>query len=85
MEEINELMSVSALCFDMMSTKQTDYHLGTWCSGITPALHAEGPGFNPQSVHFAARARDGQPKNIRTPTAGLEPTTTRLRALRSAG
>ena len=27
-------------------------HTGTWCSGITSALHAEGPGFNPQCVHF---------------------------------
>ena len=26
-------------------------HAGTWCSGITSALHAEGPGFNPQCVH----------------------------------
>ena len=25
---------------------------GTWCSGITSASHAEGPGFNPQCVHF---------------------------------
>ena len=25
---------------------------GTWCSGITPAQHAGGPGFNPQCVHF---------------------------------
>ena len=24
--------------------------MGTWCSGITSALHAEGPGFNPQCV-----------------------------------
>ena len=24
---------------------------GTWCSGITSASHAEGPGFNPQCVH----------------------------------
>ena len=51
--------------------------LGTWCSGFTSALHAEGPGFNPQCVHFAARARGGQPKNIRTHTVGLEPTSTR--------
>ena len=58
--------------------------LGTWCSGNTSALHAEGPGFNPHCVNFAARARGGQPKNIRTPTVGLEPKTTRLRALRSA-
>ena len=27
---------------------------GTWCSGITPAQHAGGPGFNPQRVHFAS-------------------------------
>ena len=25
--------------------------LGTWCSGITSAQHAGGPGFNPQRVH----------------------------------
>ena len=25
---------------------------GTWCSGITSAPHAEGPGFNPQCVHL---------------------------------
>ena len=38
---------------------------GTWCSGITSASHAEGPGFNPQCVHllrraltFSLRARD---------------------------
>ena len=24
---------------------------GAWCSGITSASHAEGPGFNPQRVH----------------------------------
>ena len=26
--------------------------LGTWCSGITPAQHAGGPGLNPQCVHL---------------------------------
>ena len=26
---------------------------GTWCSGITSASHAEGPGFKSQCVHFA--------------------------------
>ena len=29
--------------------------MGTWCSGITPAQHAGGPGFNPQCVQFAAK------------------------------
>ena len=27
--------------------------LGAWCSGITSASHAEGPGLNPQCVHCA--------------------------------
>ena len=26
-------------------------HSGTWCSGITSAPHAEGPGFKSQCVH----------------------------------
>ena len=26
---------------------------GSWCSGITSASHAEGPGFDPQWVHYA--------------------------------
>ena len=29
----------------------TFYSKGTWCSGITPAQHAGGPGLNPQCVH----------------------------------
>ena len=28
--------------------------MGTWCSGITSASHAEGPGFKSQCVHFIA-------------------------------
>jgi hypothetical protein len=34
-------------------------HMGTWCSGITSALHAEGPGFNPQCVHLRQRGLGG--------------------------
>ena len=30
-------------------------HQGTWCSGITSASHAEGPGFKSQCVHEYAR------------------------------
>ena len=30
------------------------FQLGTWCSGITPAQHAGGPGLNPQCVHFTS-------------------------------
>ena len=29
------------------------YQTGSWCSGITPAQHAGGPGLNPQRVHLA--------------------------------
>ena len=32
------------------------YQSGTWCSGITPAQHAGGPGFNPQCVHCCIEA-----------------------------
>ena len=27
---------------------------GSWCSGITPAQHAGGPGFNPRTVHISS-------------------------------
>ena len=30
---------------------------GTWCSGITSASHAEGPGFKSQCVHFSCCVR----------------------------
>ena len=33
-----------------------DLAKGTWCSGITPAQHAGGPGFNPQCVHSGVGA-----------------------------
>ena len=29
---------------------------GIWCSGITSASHAEGPGLNPQCVHFSCQS-----------------------------
>ena len=31
--------------------------MGTWCSGITSASHAEGPGFNAQCVHVKRHGR----------------------------
>jgi hypothetical protein len=37
---------VSVSCFNKL------LQLGTWCSGITSASHAEGPGFNPLCVHI---------------------------------
>ncbi len=36
--------------------KRLQQTTGTWCSGITPAQHAGGPGFNPQCVHAGAPA-----------------------------
>ena len=52
---------------------------GAWCSGITSASHAEGPGFNPQCVHDfrrkqAENQRHDTPKTLgsvdqRQPTA----------------
>ena len=51
---------------------------GTWCSGITSASHAEGPGFKSQCVHFMPRPEE----TLRAPPllgqqsmtlAGLEP------------
>jgi hypothetical protein len=35
-----------------MSVKLRDIAKGTWCSGITSASHAEGPGFKSQCVQF---------------------------------
>ena len=34
-------------------------HAGTWCSGITSASHAEGPGFKSQCVHIFCPAAAG--------------------------
>ena len=34
-----------------MRTCLTQGLQGSWCSGITPAQHAGGPGFNPQCAH----------------------------------
>jgi hypothetical protein len=33
---------------------------GTWCSGITSASHAEGPGFKSQCVHFPSKSRNAR-------------------------
>ena len=33
---------------------------GMWCSGITSASHAEGPGFEPRRLHFAASVIRGR-------------------------
>ena len=38
--------------FTMLFLKVANPDRGTWCSGITSASHAAGPGFNPQCVHL---------------------------------
>ena len=35
-----------------LNTRNEYCQRGTWCSGITSASHAEGPGFKSQCVHF---------------------------------
>ena len=48
-------------------TPKTSTQRGTWCSGITPAQHAGGPGFNLQCVHHVLKknefSREAFPKN----------------------
>ena len=41
----------TSLLFSIIS-RSMDIPSGTWCSGITPAQHAGGPGLNPQCVHL---------------------------------
>ena len=47
---------------------------GSWCSGITSASHAEGPGFKSQWVHFTfpiSRAVRHRGYNIRRRNSGF--------------
>ena len=44
-------ISVCVMSVNFMKTQKEDRQQGTWCSGITPAQHAGGPGLNPQCVH----------------------------------
>ena len=39
--------------------RRCEFILGTWCSGITSASHAEGPGFKSQCVHLGSCKRNG--------------------------
>jgi hypothetical protein len=40
------------VCTAAHAYQDAAHRKGTWCSGITPAQHAGGPGFNPQRVHL---------------------------------
>ena len=42
--------------------------MGTWCSGITSASHAEGPGFKSQCVHFSCCVRLAPSRSLRPRT-----------------
>jgi hypothetical protein len=42
---------VAVLCQRLGRPKPFD-QIGTWCSGVTSASHAEGPGLKSQCVHF---------------------------------
>ena len=49
------ILQRGACCLGCAFQRANGGHLpGTWCSGITSASHAEGPGFNPQCVHIRA-------------------------------
>ena len=47
--------SSDSVCKDILCLRSSS--LGTWCSGITSASHAEGPGLNPQCVHFLVESQ----------------------------
>ena len=57
--------------------RKTQPQPGSWCSGITPAQHAGGPGFNPQCVHNHNTPR---PRQQRPPPPNLQPTPTNSNA-----
>ena len=46
----------------LVQFKIAGFGRGTWCSGITPAQHAGGPGFNPRCVHSACHAAAAWPR-----------------------
>ena len=47
---------------------------GSWCSGITSALHAEGPGFKSRRIHFCFLLFV-QSAYYKRAVVGIEPTT----------
>ena len=59
-----------------MSAKK---HKGSWCSGITSALHAEGPGFKSRRIHdffkLMCCEREKVFNNFYWAVVGIEPTT----------
>ena len=48
-------------------------HRGTWCSGITPAQHAGGPGLNPQRVHLYGASSSVALRKRAPPQPGTPP------------
>ena len=44
-------------CLILVSSVGSQIYKGTWCSGITSASHAEGPGFKSQCVHIFVASR----------------------------
>ena len=77
----------------MWNTADANSQQAAWSSGMIPASGAGGPGFDPRIGPFikvSAYDTKGSSEIVRsffqhqkTPTVGLEPTTTRLRAWRS--
>ena len=48
-----ELFPTVLVWCDVLQGRRNPGTSGSWCSGITSASHAEGPGFKSQWVHFA--------------------------------
>ena len=65
---LSQLLTTTPMffCITKLFPHSDFYHMGTWCSGITPAQHAGGPGINPQCVQcllwIVTRCCWGQPQ-----------------------
>ena len=51
--------------------KKTQESEGTWCSGITSAPHAEGPGFKSQCVQFRKHHPSLSPPELKPTSVGI--------------
>ena len=65
---VSHFLLRNASCARMFRPVPMLLHLGAWCSGITSASHAEGPGFNPQCVHFCLLEDILQWSDFRSPS-----------------
>ena len=74
------LVAASAECAQgsgigtIINVKTHSHTWGAWCSGITSASHAEGPGFKSQCVHcFQLECERGRPQSVCFRERGCDP------------